>query len=255
MGNGVRSDELSVLCAGCANPVAGHARCPVCGDASRCSGTPTPDDELDEALLQQVGIALAAEAELARKTAAAHTQAAAGLLGETLALRGRLRRQRMLLRQRVAEQSAQTRGLSAALTSVDEALHTARGLGSGHPDWSLRARLPRDRSCPAVARRLLEGHAREDLDDRQAEAALLIVSELATNALTHGAGAIVLTVSRHGDSLRIEVFDEGRPEGFGVVPEGERRVGGRGLFIVDQLARGWGATAGTGHVWAELALA
>jgi len=248
-------DQPTVLCLGCGNPVEGRALCPTCGDNSRDSGAPLPADELDEALLNQVGIALAAEVDLAAHTAAHRMEAAGELVEESLVLRGRLRRQRALLCQRVAENREHARRLTEALGRVEDALHTARGRSTTHHDWSLRARLPRDRTCAMVARRLVEGHAGEDLAKRETESAMLIVSELATNALLHGAGVIILAVSRHGDRLRIEVSDEGHPATIGIMPPEARDVGGRGLFIVDQLAGGWGAPAGTAHVWAELALA
>ena len=254
MGSDVRSNQLTVLCRGCGNPVEGSAMCLTCGDNSRASGTRLGADELDEALVDQVGAALAAQVELATHTAAARIERTAGLLGDSLALRGRLRRQRALLRKRVAERGEQARDLSAALARVDEALQATGRLVFSDSDWSFRARLPRDKTCPMVARRLVEGHVREDLDDRQSESATLIVSELATNALVHGAGTIVLVVIRDRDRLRIEVSDEGHSPAIGIVSDREHGIGGRGLFIVDQLASGWGAAAGTGHVWAELDL-
>jgi anti-sigma regulatory factor (Ser/Thr protein kinase) len=254
MGGSVGSDELTVLCRGCSNPVGARARCPICGDTSRCAGSPLADDQLDEALLDQVGVALAAQLELATHTAATHLEASASLLEKTLSLRRRLRRQRALLRERVAARGHQARGLNDALARVDEALLVFGGPPPVYPDWSLRTRLPRDRSCPMVARRLVEGHVREDLDDRQAEIALLIVSELATNALLHGEGSILLAVSRRGDRLRLEVSDEGHPAHIGVVEQDETGIGRRGLFLVDRLASRWGATDGTARVWAELAL-
>lgn len=250
----MRSDELTVLCGGCANPVAARARCPVCGDTSRTSGAPLRAEELDEALLQQVGVALAAQLELAAQTAATRMETTAALIEQTRSLRGRLRRQRALLRKRAGERGEYARSLREALARVDEALQAGGGLGPAHPDWTLRARLPRDRTCPTVARRLVEGQAGEDLAEREAQAATLIASELVTNALLHGAGAIVMAVTRSGDRLRIEVVDEGHPSLIGVVAPEDQGIGGRGLFIVDRLASSWGAVEGTAHVWAELAL-
>jgi anti-sigma regulatory factor (Ser/Thr protein kinase) len=75
-----------------------------------------------------------------------------------------------------------------------------------------------------------------------------------TNAFLHGDGAIVLNVDRDGDRLRIAVLDEGHPDHIGVIPENERNLGGRGLWIIEQLASDWGVVAGAGHVWAELPL-
>lgn len=254
MGGSVRSDDLTVLCAGCANPVGPCARCPICG-TSRCSEPPRGEDQVDEALLGQVGAALAAQLDLATHTATARIETTAGLLDESRSLRRRLRRQRALLRERVAERGTQARELTEALALVDEALLKSGGSAPAHSDWTIHARLPRDRTCPMVARRLVEEHAREDLNERQAEIAMLIVSELATNALLHGEGTISLAVSHRGDRLRIEISDEGHPPHIGVVDQDHGAIGGRGLFLVDQLASGWGATEGTAHVWAELALA
>jgi anti-sigma regulatory factor (Ser/Thr protein kinase) len=254
MSGSVRSEELTVLCAVCANPVGARADCPTCGDTSRSSGITLGVDELDEALLQQVGAALAAQSELARRTAAAHTETAAALVGESLVLRGRLRRQRALLRDAVARRGVPLPRVREALARVDQALQAAGSLGSAHSDWSLRTRLPRDPTCPAVARRLVEWHAREEVDDHRTDAAVLIVSELATNALIHGVGTILLLLSRRGDRLRIEVSDDGHPRAIGVAAQGKPGAGGRGLFLVDRLASRWGVIEGTAHVWAELAL-
>jgi anti-sigma regulatory factor (Ser/Thr protein kinase) len=80
----------------------------------------------------------------------------------------------------------------------------------------------------------------------------LVVSELVTNAVRHGEGAIELRLWRDGTAVRGEVFDEGG--GF----EHEARhdawddVSGRGLGIVERLTRRWGIREGTTHVWFEL---
>lgn len=85
------------------------------------------------------------------------------------------------------------------------------------------------------------------------EDARLVVSELATNALVHGQGAIALTILRLDDRVRLEVIDEG--SGAPAIREiSEDRPGGWGLRIVETLSLRWGAHEGTTHVWAELAL-
>ncbi len=66
------------------------------------------------------------------------------------------------------------------------------------------------------------------------EDALLVVTELATNALRHGAGDPVLRLSVDGADVRVEVFDDSpappvrRPAGLD---------GGWGLALVDRLSR------------------
>ncbi|MFI6951010.1 ATP-binding protein [Streptomyces sp. NPDC050422] len=90
--------------------------------------------------------------------------------------------------------------------------------------------------------------------------AVLLVSELTTNAVLHtGSGHLLCGLTLSGDErrLRIELHDEGstpvRP------PEhraGAGEEGGRGLFIVRQIADSWGSARSTRAegkvVWAEL---
>ena len=80
------------------------------------------------------------------------------------------------------------------------------------------------------------------LDREMTEIALLLVSELTTNAIRHGSPPVRLSLRLDRDRLRVEVSDTcpqlpelGRP--------GPDQVGGRGLQIVQQLASTWGATA------------
>ncbi|WP_028646752.1 ATP-binding protein [Nocardiopsis sp. CNT312] len=83
-----------------------------------------------------------------------------------------------------------------------------------------------------------------------ADDAVLLTSELATNAVQHtpsslpGAGFGVLIEHEHGKSVRVTVHDGGsyfdapcvaQPE-----PDAEH---GRGLFLVDALATSWGSYA------------
>ncbi|RDG32241.1 ATP-binding protein [Streptomyces corynorhini] len=124
-------------------------------------------------------------------------------------------------------------------------------------------RLPAHAESVGRARQLTRDRLDHwDLDEQTRETAVLVVSELVTNAIVHAAGARVLCELREGEGhLRIAVEDQGYgPTGpqlhhTGVDEcEGE---GGRGLFLVDSLCSGWGAhdTSGYGPgrvVWAEL---
>jgi anti-sigma regulatory factor (Ser/Thr protein kinase) len=87
---------------------------------------------------------------------------------------------------------------------------------------------------------------------------LLVVSELVTNAVVHGAEPIRVTVVRAPQRVRVEVTD-GAPDSS---PRNDPRPprdaeNGRGLSVVTRLAVAWGwrATPGSGKtVWAELPL-
>jgi anti-sigma regulatory factor (Ser/Thr protein kinase) len=81
--------------------------------------------------------------------------------------------------------------------------------------------------------------------------ALLVVTELATNALRHGGGEPVLRLSVAGAEVRIEVFDDNP------APPVRRTAGadgGWGLTLVDRLSSAWGtARHGRGKVvWCAL---
>ena len=88
------------------------------------------------------------------------------------------------------------------------------------------------------------------------DGALLVTSELFTNAVIHGSGRIDVYVTLDPEALRIAVVDDGRriPDRW---PRREAMptLGGRGLRIVDTVASTWGNNfdpAGRTRVWAEM---
>ena len=118
-----------------------------------------------------------------------------------------------------------------------------------------RASLPRGPTAPARARRIVDRLLRgRQLPELSMEKALLVSSELVSNAYLHGAGEIELRLSLFEDRLRVEVVDEGREQAPGVRERPADETGGWGLRIVDQLALQWGVFEGTTHVWADLDL-
>jgi anti-sigma regulatory factor (Ser/Thr protein kinase) len=121
----------------------------------------------------------------------------------------------------------------------------------------LRLRLPCDASAPRRARDALARVC--ELGPVRA-AALLIVSELASNAVLHSGSSpgdeLEVLAVRLPDGVRIAVHDRGRS---GRVPARRERAplepGGMGLRMVESVARRWGSERGTGlSVWADLAL-
>jgi anti-sigma regulatory factor (Ser/Thr protein kinase) len=113
----------------------------------------------------------------------------------------------------------------------------------------LTATLPRSPDSVAVARRLVERHAAGLTAGRREDAGLM-VSELATNALRHGDGAVTLRMVVAPDALIVEVADEGRSS-VAISPS-PGASGGWGLRIVDELADDWGATVGSTRVWFQV---
>jgi anti-sigma regulatory factor (Ser/Thr protein kinase) len=98
-----------------------------------------------------------------------------------------------------------------------------------------------------LGERAIDGSVRDD--------AQLVVSELITNALMHGDGALVLRASISDTAVQVSVTDSGDhlPE---VLPLDPLRIGGLGLVVVDRIASDWGVAPFPGGktVWAALSL-
>ncbi|RKQ92189.1 anti-sigma regulatory factor (Ser/Thr protein kinase) [Solirubrobacter pauli] len=109
--------------------------------------------------------------------------------------------------------------------------------------------LPRSPDSIGVARRFVESHA-TTLTARGRGDAVLMVSELVTNALVHGTGEISLSIDLASEAITVEVSDEGNVR---VAPSPTPGAhGGWGLRIVDQLADDWGIREGSTKVWFRL---
>jgi anti-sigma regulatory factor (Ser/Thr protein kinase) len=114
---------------------------------------------------------------------------------------------------------------------------------------TLSANLPRSPDSVGAARRLVNGHTTA-LGPQGREDAALMVSELVTNAVVHGVGAIWLRIDVEADAVRIEVADEGN---VALAPSPEAGAhGGWGLRIVERLADDWGVLEGSTKVWFRL---
>lgn len=112
--------------------------------------------------------------------------------------------------------------------------------------------LTRDLRAPRVARGALVRWYGGRLDDEELEAAKLIVTELASNAVVHGVGRIVLASELDEDRLLIEVVDEGSGFEHTVREVPFDALSGRGLAIIAATSSRWGVHEGTTHVWAEI---
>lgn len=114
--------------------------------------------------------------------------------------------------------------------------------------------LSRDAGSVADARSWLASFLRDQrVPAARSSDAILVISELVTNALRHGLGEIVARTSVAGGVLALSVTDSGAelPE---MQPVDPLRVGGVGLHIVDRLASQWGISPFPGGktVWATM---
>ncbi len=91
--------------------------------------------------------------------------------------------------------------------------------------------------------------------DDACDAAVLLTSEIVTNAFVHGRSDARITVTLGDGTLVVEVGDDNAqlPQ---VVEQRAESVGGRGLFILDGMASSWGTVEHPEGktVWFELLL-
>lgn len=97
-------------------------------------------------------------------------------------------------------------------------------------------------SAAHAARRRVSACCRDWPDDA-GHAAVLLTSEIVTNAVLHGSGEVTLSLRRQADLLRVEVGDEGErmPPDVARRREGAGPAGQWGLVLTTMLADGWGA--------------
>lgn len=122
-------------------------------------------------------------------------------------------------------------------------------------DDALSIELAADASSPARARIFVA-----DVLDRWGfasvvDAGMLLTSELVTNGVRHAGTAMRLSVRRVDDgTVRVAVTDHARDAGVRMRTADDEAEGGRGLFLVEQLASGWGSSSDDvgKTVWFEL---
>jgi anti-sigma regulatory factor (Ser/Thr protein kinase) len=124
----------------------------------------------------------------------------------------------------------------------------------------LSMHLPPDPSAPGVARRRVAALLEQDgVEAEPAEAALLVLSELVTNAVTHARSDVVLVVEIGRDLIRLEVSDDSTTAPSRRVPD-KSAPGGWGMNLIDVMSTQWGfgpRADGLGGktVWVHLPLA
>lgn len=133
--------------------------------------------------------------------------------------------------------------LAALLAGTTLADRPRRRVFPGHPAQVAHARR--------FVQRTLAAHG-------PAADAALLTSELATNAIQHTAtgqgGTFEIIICQRPATVRIAVIDAGSPAIPAPAPHGHLNDSGRGLALVDALARQWGQQ-GNRHaraVWFEL---
>jgi anti-sigma regulatory factor (Ser/Thr protein kinase) len=110
------------------------------------------------------------------------------------------------------------------------------------------------RDAPSAARRAVAACCADASTGPEcADAAVLMTSELVTNALRHGSGVVRLACTADEVCVRVQVGDdERRRPRIRYVPDDSEN--GRGMAIVDALASAWGVADVPGGkvVWFEV---
>ncbi|MFI0508771.1 SpoIIE family protein phosphatase [Streptomyces sp. WSLK1-5] len=88
------------------------------------------------------------------------------------------------------------------------------------------------------------------------DSALLVVSELVTNALVHTGGQVRLDLTLVGRRLRVSVADASPRTPVKPTSIGWEATGGRGILLVEAVSAAWGSVPVSGgkQVWSEIAL-
>lgn len=105
-----------------------------------------------------------------------------------------------------------------------------------------RSRFPGAAASVADARRFTES-VLSDQPPELVKTAVLMVSELATNAVKHAGAGFAVEISWTGHQVRVEVSDAGRGAPVLRSPTPADPYG-RGLRIVELLAHSWGVATG-----------
>lgn len=119
---------------------------------------------------------------------------------------------------------------------------------------TIEVTLPPDTDTPRRARRFIQDALDEGAPDDVVDIAVLLVSEVVTNAVLHARSEVCVGITWQSGRVRVEVSDRSpvRPVARRFAEDAGT---GRGMLLVEELADAWGMRpAADGKVvWFELA--
>ena len=118
-----------------------------------------------------------------------------------------------------------------------------------------RLTLSGDPRSPAEARRFVARTLTPLVGREDVETAVLLTSELVTNAMLHASSTCEVALRGAGDLLQIRVSDRGGRAPLERQSIREQVSTGRGLQLLEVLCRRWGVDPGPGGgktVWCDL---
>ena len=113
--------------------------------------------------------------------------------------------------------------------------------------------LPHDSTAPGLARAFVRSWLASRQLETLLDSAVLLTSEVVTNAVLHATGPIELHLDHLGDGARVAVADTS-PIGPRRRRHSDRATTGRGLQLIDDVAGDWGWDAAPNgkRVWFTL---
>lgn len=112
--------------------------------------------------------------------------------------------------------------------------------------------LPVDNRAPGVARQFLRETSCQEHHARVMDEAELLVSELVTNAVVHGAPPVTVNIECDSTEGLLVAVTDGSPDTPVPQEVGLDAEGGRGIRLVDLISDRWGVAPSRGHgkaVW------
>ena len=128
-----------------------------------------------------------------------------------------------------------------------------RGQDAGGGTRASAIELPAALDSPGHARRFVRDALRRWSCAHSEDEAMLLTTELVSNAVVHARSAVHVRVSDLPDRIRVEITDFGGGA-LEFKPPSLDGVGGRGLLLVQEMSRSWGTSADGNEkvVWFEL---
>ena len=124
----------------------------------------------------------------------------------------------------------------------------------GAVEWSFEARWPAESRHIRDARQFVCDQLRAAGLAHLVDCSALVVSELVTNAVVHARSPFRVRLSRVGDFVLVEVYDDSS-DTADRRDHGPADLSGRGLDLVNALTSDWGVTpqpTGGKMVWARV---
>jgi anti-sigma regulatory factor (Ser/Thr protein kinase) len=116
---------------------------------------------------------------------------------------------------------------------------------------AVEMRLPASAAANALARHCVEERLAPHLSADAVVNLKLVVSELVSNAVVHGAGEVTMRLQVVPGAVLVEVADHGT-RSAPAIRDAADETGGWGLRIVEAVSRRWGVYDGSTHVWADI---